>query len=184
MKNNIIFYFVEGECEDHFIKHAGLMGRIIKLDLSERSEAQISKLLTNLPRNKKQMFLNIVFDTDVLLNDKAKLERFIANICFLNKRGYVVKLLQQHRTFEEELSHCLKANKQKLFDKFNARNDREFKQKFISDKKPYTKLLEINPDFLFWSSENISELDEFQSLVCKFSLLIKKPLTSNVNKAP
>ena len=175
MKNSIIYYFVEGECEDHFIKHAGLMGRIIKLDLSERSEVQISKLLTNLPRNKKQIFLNIVFDTDVLINDRTKLERFITNIRFLKKGGYIVKLLQQHKNFEEELFYSLKVSKQKLFEKFSARNDREFKQNFIADKKPYTKLQEINPDFLFWSSEHINELTEFENLMCKFSLLTKKP---------
>lgn len=175
MKNSINFYFVEGECEDHFIREAGLMGRILKLDLSERSEMQITKILTNLPRNKKQIFLNIVFDTDVLLNDKAKLEKFIANIRFLSKKGYIVKLLQQHKTFEEELSFCLRTTRQKLYEKFNARNDREFKQKFIADKKPYVKLLEINSSFSFWSSEHILELKDFQNLVCRFYLLAKKP---------
>ncbi|MDM1334709.1 hypothetical protein HXZ93_01450 [Acinetobacter pseudolwoffii] len=175
MKNNIVYYFVEGECEDHFIKHAGLMGRIIKLDLSERNEAQINKLLTNFPRNKKHIALNIVFDTDVLINDRTKLERFITNIRFLKKGGYILKLLQQHKNFEEELFYSLRVNKQRLFEKFSARNDREFKQNFIADKKPYTKLQEINPDFLFWSSEHICELTEFENLMCKFSSLTKKP---------
>ena len=175
MKNNIIYYLVEGECEDHFIKHAGLMGRILKVDLSERSEAQISKLLTNLPRNKKSIIFYVVFDTDVLIQDRVKLDKFITNIRFLHKRGYAVKLLQQHKTFEEELYCCLRITKQKLFDRFNARNDREFKQKFISDKKPYVKLLEINPNFSFWSSELISELSEFETLLCPFITLTKKP---------
>lgn len=175
MKSNIEYYLVEGECEDQLVKSSSLIGRVEFLDLSEKSVEQINRWSTKLSGNKKKIFLNIVFDTDVLLNDRTILFKFLENIRFLKKKGFNVRLLQQHKNFEEELCFCLKVNKSKLFDKFSARNNREFKQNFIAEKKAFVKLQELNPSFTIWSSLCISELQEFEKLIHNYDKLPKKP---------
>ena len=175
MKSSIEFYLVEGECEDQFIKSSNLIGRVEYIDLSEKNIDQINKWSTKLPGNKKKLYLNIVFDTDVLLRDRTILLRFIENIRFLKKKGFNIRLLQQHKDFEEELCYCLRVNKTRLFEKFNARNNREFKQNFISEKRIFIKLQELNPEFSIWSSSCILELKEIETFMQDYSSLPKKP---------
>lgn len=176
MKNSIDYYLVEGECEDRFIKSSDLIGRVECIDLSEKSVEQINKWSTKLPANKKKLYLNIVFDTDVLLNNKVALLRFFDNIRFLKKKGFNIRLLQQNKDFEEELCHCLGVSKQRLFEKFNARNNREFKQNFISEKKTFIKLEELNSSFRMWMSSHIMEFLEFKEIMFTYEDLPKKPL--------
>lgn len=175
MKNSIEYYLVEGECEDQFIKSSNLIGRVECIDLSKKNVDQINRWSTKLSGNKKRLYLNIVFDTDVLLNDRVVLSRFIENIRFLKKKGFNIRLLQQHEDFEDELCYCLGINKQRLFEKFNARNTREFKQNFISEKRTFIKLQELNSAFSIWSSACISELEEFEQLMNNYNVLPKKP---------
>lgn len=66
MKNSIDYYLVEGECEDRFIRSSDLIGKIELIDVSEKNVSQLSRWSTKLSGNKKRIFLNIVFDTDVL----------------------------------------------------------------------------------------------------------------------
>jgi hypothetical protein len=175
MKNSIEFYLVEGECEDSFIKSSNLIGRVECLDLSEKSSEQINKWSTKLPGNKKKIFLNIVFDTDVLIDRSSHLCKFIENVKFLKKKGFNVRLLQQHRNFEEELIYCLKINKKELFNKFNARNIKEFKHNFINEKKKSSKLIELNSSMVFWTSVGISQLEDVKEHLCCYDVLPKKP---------
>lgn len=175
MKSSIDYYLVEGECEDQLIKLSDLIGRIEYIDLCEKNVDQINRWSTKLSGNKRKIFLNIVFDTDVMLGDRIVLLRFIDNIRFLKRKGFNVRLLQQHKDFEDELCSCLKISKKTLFNKFNARNDREFKRNFIIDKKGFTKLQELCPDFALWCSSCIFELKEFEDLMKDYLYLPKKP---------
>ena len=180
MKQSIDHYLVEGECEDRFIKSSDLIGRVERLDLSEKSTDQINRWLTKLSGNKKKLYLNIVFDTDVLIENKVALSRFIENIRFLNKKGFQIRLLHQHKNFEEELCHSLKINKAKLLEKFNAPSTRSFKQNFISERKCFEKLNELNPNFNLWTSICINQLLEFEALIFEYQDLPKGPKPSGL----
>lgn len=175
MKSSIDYYLVEGECEDRFIRSSDLIGKIELIDVSEKNVSQLSRWSTKLSGNKKRIFLNIVFDTDVLATNQTILLKFIDNIRFLKKQGFNIRLLQQHLNFEDELCLSLGVTKADLFAKFNARNSREFKQNLIADQNRFKKLNEINPCFNLWSSECIDMLGEFSSLMHNYDSLPKKP---------
>jgi len=176
LNNSLEYYFVEGQCEQHFIKSSNLIGRVIILDLSEKSVDQLKKTLAVLPSQKKRTFINIVFDSDILINNQTLLFRFKENVSFLKKQGFKVRLLQQHRNFEEELIYSLNISCSSLLSKFNARNQREFKSHFICDQKISDKLNSLSSTFNFWTSPLIERLIEFDNIAQNnFSNLPKRP---------
>ncbi|MFN4105720.1 MULTISPECIES: hypothetical protein [Acinetobacter] len=176
MNNSFEYYFVEGQCEQHFIKSSNLIGRVIILDLSEKSVDQLKKTLAVLPSQKKRTFINIVFDSDILISNPTLLSKFKENVSFLKRQGFKIRLLQQHKNFEEELIYSLSIKSSLLFLTFNARNQREFKSRFLCEQKISDKLSSLSSAFNFWTSPLINQLIEFDSMAQNnFSNLPKRP---------
>ncbi|ENU4056039.1 TPA: hypothetical protein PPD39_003747 [Acinetobacter baumannii] len=158
MKNDINLYWVEGECEMTFIKSSPLLGKAEKVDLCELPLNKLKARTIRLSGNKKKLFLYIVFDTDVLKNDPAKLTNFLQNLTYLERSGFKLKLLQQDADFEDEIMKSNNMGLSKFRELFNVRNKSEFKSNMLREHSMHKKIVDKIPTFKLWESELISTL--------------------------
>ncbi|QQC82786.1 hypothetical protein I9054_011070 [Acinetobacter bereziniae] len=176
MSIGINHYWVEGKCEQKFVQSSSLLGKAEIIDLSELSENNVRKIILKLGGNKKNVWINIIFDTDVLINNSTKLNCFKSNLDYLTRQGFNLRLMQQHYDFEDEIMKCNNISTNQFNIIFNVRNKSEFKSTMISEKSMYDKISKVIKNFSIWDSHLISHLNKFEDAKCNFTRLPKKPM--------
>lgn len=152
MKNDINHYWVEGDCEKAFVRSSPLIGIPEKVDLTELTNDQVRKRTIKLSGNKKKLWINIVFDTDVMKKDPMKLNCFLLNIEYLLNLGFQIRLLQQQDDFEEEIMKCNGLSLSQFKSTFNIKNITEFKKNMLNEHSMHKKLCAKIPNFALWES--------------------------------
>ena len=163
MISSINHYWVEGKCEQFFVISSPLLGKPEIVDLTELNVNQVRKKTIKLSGNKKNVWINIVFDTDVLKNTPAKLECFLNNISYLLKQGFNLRLLQQDNDFEDEIIKSNNLNYQKFLNLFEVRNKKEFKSNMLSENSMYEKFCKKIKSFTLWESNLIIQLSKYDN---------------------
>ena len=152
MGSNLIkIFYVEGENEEHFLRHASSGGRIKRFNFWQQD---VKKIIRRLNQN---YCVTIIFDTDAIGDNE--LRRFFSNIQKLDSICHRVTLLQQSKNFEDELIYSCQRKKKDLFDRFNAKSHKEFKRNFNGTTNVMSVLDQLGFDReLMWSKPIIKEL--------------------------
>lgn len=162
MSGELFYYFVEGECEQAFLKafmHADKGEYFIK-----PGKVEVRNLLFDKLSNSKVMSIKrgtkvvIVFDTDIkqvdILND---------NIDALLSVGLEVIYIPSINNFEDELvKSCSKVKN--LDQILNTKGTEEFKKQFIKHKDIVSKLMSVGFDLqLMWSTQPSEPFDKYKN---------------------
>ncbi|WP_311749753.1 hypothetical protein [Proteus terrae] len=169
MRNsNPVYFFVEGETEEHFLKDLRkseyiLPKKILKFNLWDGTSRKLKGLLSSAKGTKPYFF--IIYDTDVVSN----IDNFKDNLNLLHGYSGTIFLVQQNFNLEDELMHACNCSMDTLCDAFLCRDtsNREFKRNVLRCDKMLKKLKVIGFDHVkMWSKnkELLSELKSFSEV--------------------
>ena len=158
-------FFVEGECEKSFIENMYKSGY---QEFTGRKNIEIFNICCDSIKKIQKKFamrnmkVYFVFDVDILIENKHNEQNiFNQNFNLLkntqNEKYYIIQV----QNFEDELLHCCSGfnrNKNKLFETFNANNERRFKENFIHQCNNIQKLQENDFNILKLWVQNLPDI--------------------------
>lgn len=166
-----MIYLVEGKTELELFNSLDLMGKVIELNLWQKSISKIQR------RFKPNTVVYVIYDTDVL----DGIELFHKNLRQLKKDNRLVGIIQQADNLEDELVRACQSIKKhsQLFNEFNAVSATEFKSNFIKTNQTLDKLnsLGFEPTLLWRQVVNDRIDREFHQFKVSYVDLPKRTKT-------
>lgn len=157
---NIIYYFVEGECEKkliNVIKNKYIQSGKVKIkNISQ--EVIHSSVLRTLEKNS---ICVMIVDTDVLYNNEKCFQKILENKKKLEKNGVKYVFIYQDKNLEDEIVKS--TNLKKILEMFETKSIGEHKTIFKNHKNLLQKLEKIGFDINKIWLYNDDELPENKS---------------------